>query len=235
MPYLKVNDINLHYQRTGAGEPLVFFNGLSSDISEWQGLSLSLSKQYDFIAVDNRGAGRSDKPDVLYTIDMMANDAAGVLDSLGVKNANILGLSMGGRIAVALALSRPDLVKSLVLVSTRMKRTKRHGWTHRMWLNLFSRSKARGSKQYPQPYYAFKRQWEASGSYDATDRLHELHIPTLILHGKDDPLVPLKLAEEMQESIEGSKIMIFGGGHLFFVGQFREFIKTITDFLESLN
>ena len=235
MPYVKVNEINLYYQRTGAGEPLVFINGLSSDISEWQGLSLSLSRKYDFIAIDNRGAGRSDKPDIRYTIEMMANDVAGVLDSLGVKNANILGLSMGGRIAVALALSRPELVKSLVLVSTRMKRSKQHGWIHRLRLNLFSRSKARGSQQYPQPYYAFKRQWEASGSYDATARLHELRVPTLILHGKDDPLVPYKLAKEMHESIEGSKIIMFNGGHLFFVGQFREFIETITDFLGSLN
>ncbi len=235
MPYLKVNDINLYYQRSGAGEPLVFLNGLSSDISEWQGLSLSLSRKYDFIAIDNRGAGRSDKPDAPYTIEMMANDVARVMDSLGVKNANILGLSMGGRIAVALALSRPELVKSLVLVSTRMQRTKRHGWIHRLWLNLTSRNKARGSKQYPQPYYAFKRQWEASGSYNATARLHELRVPTLILHGKDDPLIPIKLANEMHESIEDSKLIIFNGGHLFFVGQFREFIETITDFLGSLN
>ncbi len=231
MPYLTVNNINLYYQRSGAGEPLVFLNGLSSDISEWQGLGLSLSRKYDFIAVDNRGAGRSDKPDSPYTIEIMASDVAGVLDSIGIKNAHILGLSMGGRIAVALALSRPELVKSLVLVSTRMKRTKRHGWIHRLRLNLTSRNKARGSKQYPQPYYAFKRQWEASGGYEATARLHELRMPTLILHGKDDPLVPIKLAKEMHERIEGSKMVTFNGGHLFFVGQFREFIETITDFL----
>ena len=235
MPYVKVNDINLYYQRTGAGEPLVFITGLSSDISEWQGLSLSLSRKYDFIAIDNRGAGRSDKPDASYTIEMMAADVAGVLDCLGVKNANIFGLSMGGRIAVALALSRPELVKSLVLVSTRMKRTKRHGWTHKLRLNITSRNKSRGSKKYPQPYYAFMRQWEASGGYDATARLHELRVPTLILHGKEDPLVPLKMAKEMHEGIEGSKMIIFDGGHLFFVGKFREFIETITDFLGSLD
>jgi pimeloyl-ACP methyl ester carboxylesterase len=158
-----------------------------------------------------------------------------VLDTLGVKNANILGLSMGGRIAVALALSRPELVKSLILVSTRMRRAERRGWRNKLKLAVTSRFKPRGSRSYPQAYYAFKRQNEASRNYDATDRLHEIHVPTLILHGKDDNLAPYKSAMEMNERIEGSKMISFEGGHLFFIGQFRSFMNAILEFLGSLN
>jgi pimeloyl-ACP methyl ester carboxylesterase len=195
---------------------------------------MMLSRKYEVIAIDNRGAGRSDKPYVPYSIEMMAGDTAGILDTLKVKNANILGLSMGGRIAVALALSRPELVKSLVLVSTRMGRAERRGWRSRLRLNVSLRFRARGSEKYPQRFYAFKRQWEASGDYDATARLCEIHVPTLILHGNDDKLVPYKFAQEINEGIEGSKIINFEGEHLFFIGHFREFIEAIFEFLGSV-
>lgn len=86
-------------------------------------------------------------------------------------------------------------------------------------------------KKYPQPDYAFSRQRYASRNYDATDRLHEIHVPTLILHGKKDTLAPYRLAEEMHKGIAGSKIMLFNSGHLFLFFQLKQFLDAVFDFL----
>lgn len=86
----------------------------------------------------------------------------------------------------------------------------------------------------PHPYYVVARQLEASRSYDCMDRLNEIHVPTLILHGKNDKSAPYHLAEAMQSGIKGSKMLTFDGGHLFFIVRQKQFMEAITDFLDAL-
>jgi len=102
----------------GAGAPLLVIQGLgyATWASRYQTPALSRGRRV--IAFDNRGAGRSLKPPGPYSIELLAEDAASVLDERGVISAHVLGHSMGGYIALALALRRPELVRSLVLVST---------------------------------------------------------------------------------------------------------------------
>jgi 3-oxoadipate enol-lactonase len=69
MPYVKVNDIQMYYEIHGDGEPLVLIVGLGTDISEWEGIIRWLAQNYKVLAFDNRGAGRTDKPDTQYSID----------------------------------------------------------------------------------------------------------------------------------------------------------------------
>jgi 3-oxoadipate enol-lactonase len=121
MPYVQVNDIQMYYEIHGDGEPLVLIVGLGTDISEWDGIIRWLAQTYKVLAFDNRGAGRTDKPDTRYSIEMMAHDTAGLMQTLGIQQAHILGISMGGRIALALSLRYPESVKKLVLVSTSIK------------------------------------------------------------------------------------------------------------------
>src|SRR5512146_1889888 len=109
MPTAKVNDITMYYEIQGEGEPLVLIAGLRLDIAEYNGIDSWLAQKYQVVAFDNRGAGRTDKPDIPYSIEMMADDIAGLLYALGVKQAHIIGISMGGRIALALALQHPEL------------------------------------------------------------------------------------------------------------------------------
>jgi pimeloyl-ACP methyl ester carboxylesterase len=71
--------------------------------------------------------------------------------------------------------------------------------------------------KYPQQPGAFARQRQASRAYDCMDRLGEIHVPTTILHGRRDRLVPLREAESMHRGIAGSKMVTFNGGHIFFV------------------
>ena len=95
MPYEKVNDIQMYYEIHGDGEPLVLIVGLGTDITEWEGIIHWLAQKYKVFAFDNRGAGRTDKPETHYSIEMMAEDTARLMQALGIQQAHILGISMG--------------------------------------------------------------------------------------------------------------------------------------------
>ena len=218
----------MYYEIHGDGEPLVLIVGLATDISEWEGIIRWLAKKYKVLAFDNRGAGRTDKPDAHYSIEMMANDTAGLMQTLGIEQAHVLGISMGGRIALALALQHLKRVKKLVLVSTSARSIK--NW-RRYFFGILSSAPIFRSK-YPQPHYAFMRQRQASFVYNCTDQLHELQVPTIIMHGEKDKIVPYTLAEEMHTGIQGSKMLTFAGGHLFFFMRERQqFLDALAEFV----
>lgn len=226
---MKVNDIHMYYEIHGEGEPLVLIAGLGTDLSEYDGIIRWLAKNYRVLAFDNRGAGRTDKPDIPYSIEMMADDTERLLDALAMRRTHILGISMGGRIALALALRHPERVNRLVLVSTSAQSSKRH-WRLRL-LSIVTNAPIFRSK-YPQPHYAFMRQRQASFAYNCSERLHELQIPTVIMHGKKDRIAPYALAEKMHAGIHGSKMIAFEGGHIFFFMRERQrFLDTTAEFL----
>jgi 3-oxoadipate enol-lactonase len=234
MPTIKVNDINIYYEIKGEGEPLVLIAGLGTDLTIYEPIIRRLTLKYRIIAFDNRGVGRTDKPDIPYTIEMMANDTASLLKALDIKQAHVLGISMGGRIALALALQHPELVESLVLTSTFARQT---GNTRSLLrFRILQYSPTRIFRKYPQTRYAFERQLIASRSYDCSDRLGQISVPTLILHGTKDNLAPIPLALEMHEGIKGSKMITFNGGHMFFfMGSLEQFCNAVLDFLTGID
>ena len=103
MPHSTVNGIKIYYEEQGTGEPLILINGLAFPMDLWFAQIRELSKDFRVIALDNRGIGRSDHPDEEYSIAMMASDAVGLLQSLGIAKAHVVGLSMGGFIAQEIA------------------------------------------------------------------------------------------------------------------------------------
>jgi len=231
MPIVRVNDIDMYYEIHGEGEPLVLIAGLNSDHKLYRSILPRLAANYQVIVFDNRGVGQSSKPDIPYSIEMMADDTAGLLDALDSAGAHILGTSMGGRIAAALALQHPRHVKSLILVSTVMTMKGVPRTLSRRLLPLILRIPAiRGSH----PYYVFARQLKASRAFDCMDRLGEIQVPTLILHGKDDKSAPYNLVEAMHRGIKDSEMITFDGGHLFFLMRPQQFMAAIEDFLNSL-
>lgn len=115
---LAAGGISLWVEPQGAGAPLLLIAGLGYASWCWQELRGALQGEVGAIAFDNRGAGRSDKPDGPYSIAMLAADAAALLDALGLRDAHVLGHSMGGYIALTLALAQPQKVRSLLLVGT---------------------------------------------------------------------------------------------------------------------
>jgi 3-oxoadipate enol-lactonase len=119
MPVCRANDIDIYFERAGAGPPLLFISGTGGDLrlkpNVFDG---PLPRQFDVIAYDQRGLGRTSKPDRPYTMAQYADDAAGLLAALGLARALIFGVSFGGMAAQELTLRHPGRVKALALACT---------------------------------------------------------------------------------------------------------------------
>ncbi len=119
MAVIGVGEIELSYERTGAGPPLLLIMGMSGTALTWGEPFLEeLRRDFDVIAYDHRGIGASSPLEGPLTIRQMAEDAAGLLAALELDSAHILGISMGGMIAQELALAHPALIRTLALGCT---------------------------------------------------------------------------------------------------------------------
>jgi len=119
MPKAMVDDVEIHYETRGEGSPLTLINSWGGSMDSWSPRMLDkLATQHLVITMDNRGTGRSGKPDTPYTMDTMAADSAGVLDAIGVEKSHVMGFSMGGMVAQAVAIDYPEKVSSMVLCGT---------------------------------------------------------------------------------------------------------------------
>ena len=117
MPLIKAGNINLNYETYGDGEPLLLIMGFAMSGAAWIP-SLPFFSGFKCIYFDNRGTGLSDKPEGIYTIEGMADDASNLLRALGIAKAKVFGVSMGGMIAQELTLRHPEQVAKVVLGCT---------------------------------------------------------------------------------------------------------------------
>lgn len=225
---VSVDGLRMYYELAGSGPPLVLIGGLGLDVSECAQLIDALAPRHRVLAFDNRGAGRTDKPDEPYSLLQMARDTAGLMRVVGFERAHIVGMSLGGRIALELALDDPGRVRSLILVSTSARVERR--WPIGL-LGLVSLV-FRGS--YPQPRYAFRRQREASTGYDRTADLPELRVPSLIVHGRRDHIVPYRLAEDMAAGIPGARLRLVDSRHLYPLTRSSDFAEQVAAFTGML-
>ena len=118
MPILTVRDLDIYYEITGAGQPLLLLHGLGSCTQDWKRQVAFFSQHYQVITFDLRGHGKSGKPAGPYSISLFAEDTAELLKALGIAGAHVVGISLGGMIAFQLAVSYPELVNSLVIVNS---------------------------------------------------------------------------------------------------------------------
>lgn len=221
-----------------------------------------LSNQYRTIIFDNRGIGQTDKPEMKYSIKIFAADTVGLMSKLEIERAHVLGISMGGMIAQEVALSYPERVEKLVLCSTfasmtwpirllarlfkgaykgRMKTPEK---TREMLISaIFSKDfikenpdkiekvKQTAFKITPS-FEEFKRQLEAIIEFDSRKRLKNLNKPILIMHGKQDSLIPYKASLQLTQLIPYPKLMLFdNSAHALFSQEPAKVIKPLLEFL----
>jgi pimeloyl-ACP methyl ester carboxylesterase len=115
---VRTGTVDLWVERRGQGPEVLFIAGLGDPVEAWQLQLEGLADRYRLAAYDNRGVGRTPMPQELLTVAALADDAAALLGALGVPAAHVVGQSTGGVIAQELALRHPEVVRSLVLVST---------------------------------------------------------------------------------------------------------------------
>ncbi len=132
MPTLNTNGINLYFETHGSGNPLILLSGLATDSQSWLGCLNELSKSHLIIILDNRGCGRTTPYEAENSISLMAQDVIALLDHLNIQQADVLGNSMGGFIALELALNYPDRVNKLILEATAGKNT---AVNHRLFID----------------------------------------------------------------------------------------------------
>lgn len=263
MPYARASDgIRLHYEAFGrAGAPAVLMiQGLGADKHGWDMQRIPLSLQYRVIALDNRGAGRSDKPFGHYTLEQMADDAIAVLDHVGVEKAHVVGASMGGAISQIVGLKYPDRVISLTLACTACRN---HPWRRellRSWATTASergtgamaREAARwvigprsfrrllpafgwlGPLAMGRTSHAFVAQVHAILDVDETvaDQLEQVDIPTLVMVGNQDILTPRGDSEEIADRMPNAELVVISGAaHGFMVEHASTFNRVLMEFL----
>ena len=262
MPYVTASDgARLHYASTGrpGGPPVLMIQGLGADKHGWTMQRLGFAPFYRVIALDNRGAGRSSKPESGYSLDQMADDAIAVLDHAGVESAHVIGASMGGVISQLLAVKYPERVRSLTLVCTACRH---HQWRRELleeWaatasdegMSAMSHTAMRwvigprslrrfspalgwlGPLAFSHPAYAFAGQVRAILDADnSPDDLTKLRMPTLIVVGNQDVLTPRGDSEELAELIPGSELVVISGAaHGLMVEHFSTFNRIVLEFL----
>ena len=116
--FAEVNGIKICYEVQGEGHPVVLIHGFGVKKEQWVGQFDSLSEHFKVIRLDNRGAGKSDRPDEPYTMELFAEDVKGLLDYLKIKKSHIIGWSVGGMIAQHFAIKFPNSVEKLILINT---------------------------------------------------------------------------------------------------------------------
>ncbi len=245
MPTIHANGINIAYESAGDGPPLLFITGLGYGGWFWHKQVPGLSRHYRVITFDNRGSGGTDKPDGPYSTPMLAADAAGLLDALGITGAYVVGHSLGGFIAEELALARPELVSRLVLASTTFGGPNAIPVTQEALAVMMDRSGdpadlvRRGvaiaagpgfSEAHPAvveallayrftgpvPAAQYQAQMMAGAMHNAEDRVSEIVCPTLVLFGEHDKVVPPANANLLVAKIAGAdRVILPGVGHIF--------------------
>ncbi|MBA3947804.1 MAG: alpha/beta fold hydrolase [Herpetosiphonaceae bacterium] len=120
MPTFKTNDIRIHFTHEGQGEPVMLIHGFPLSVDMWRPQRAALSQRYNVYSIDLRGFGRSDPPTGAMSIDTYADDVVALLNALGIGQAVVGGLSMGGYITMALLRRHPERVKAVMLLDTKM-------------------------------------------------------------------------------------------------------------------
>ncbi len=262
MPRIKTNGIELAYEETGSGAPLVFLSGTSVDRSIWGAQVAHFAGDFRCIALDNRDVGQSTIVAAPYTIRDMAADTAGLLEALDLPAAHIVGHSLGGAVAQELVMLAPDYVRTLTLVATWARndaysRGVLNTWKHlRTGLNrhdfleaflLFALGhsflNAVGTEQLigmfsalenPQSAEAFSRQVDADLTHDTTDRLSTIGIPVLVIGGEEDNIFKGPHHTMLAEGIPGARQVVLPAvGHTPLLENAELFNRTVEEFLSQ--
>lgn len=248
MTVVQVGDIELDYERSGAGPPLLLIMGMSGTALHWGEPFLELlRKDFDVIAYDHRGVGASTRLRGPITTREMATDAAGLLAALDIDTAHVLGISMGGMIAQELALAHPEAIRTLALGCTycggpRSVRTgddvleriaaartsgDRELALRTSWEINVSPTFAADADAYARfvaismrravAVEVIARQVQAIYEHNTSERLGDIALPTLVIHGTVDQLLPVQNGHLVAELIPDAHLEIFDDvGHLFF-------------------
>jgi len=202
---LKVGDDNIFLRKAGEGPPVLLLHGGACDSADWVETMVPLSGSYTFYAPDLVGYGQSDRNRDGYYLSDFTDSTKGLIEALGLDSPLVIvGHSLGGRVALDIALNHPDKVRKLALIDTTgFSRLARWGSFLGTMAYLIRRLLGR-----PQPYPRFMMEDGAVPDWVCLDRLPELKMPTLILWNRRDPYYTVKGALRAKELMPQAQLEI---------------------------
>lgn len=263
MPICKVNGIELYYDEIGTGTPVMLITGLGGVGAAW-GPQISLfGNKFRTIVPDHRGRGRSTMTMEGHEIDQLASDMAECLRKTRAAPAHLVGSSLGGAIALRMALDHPDVVRSLTLVASLAKsdeyikrwfrfRTlvvERLGHEVEVELMLLLLHSPTYLREHWSAIEEFEKAFKAAPSstqievarmdmvmrHDCLAQLSEIKVPALILAGADDAITPPYLSEQLSAGIAASCFRVLERtGHYIQIERPELFFEIVGDFIEGL-
>lgn len=253
-------DLYFEWHGEAPGPPVVFIRGTGADSSRWLPQVEEYRHHFRCLVFDNRGSGKSSAPPGPYDVAMLAGDTLALLDDLGVERAHLSGLSLGGAIALHIAIEHPERVATLQV----------HGsWARTagyaaMYLGFLKRLLETGGldlyyegallylfppdffvhnyeqaqqilanmKAHSSPYDGLMGQLEANLTHDVAAGLASISAPTLITVGDLDMCLPPHYSRELHQAIPGAELVVFeGGSHLFGLQDPAAFNRATLDWL----
>jgi pimeloyl-ACP methyl ester carboxylesterase len=246
MPVARNGGADLYWESAGSGPAVLLVSGQGMTLAGWWRTVEVLSRSFRVLTYDHRDMGRSSRTPWPYLVTQMADDARAVLDAAGVEQAHVYGISLGGMVAQEIALRYPRRVEALVLGATTtggpgavladpqpltffvrvgamapeeaewaavpynygVKTRREHG-------QRIADDIARRLEQ-PTDMLAYLHQVAAAAAHNTVGRLRTIAIPTLVVHGEDDTVIPSANGRLLAEAIPGAELKLWpGAGHLY--------------------
>ena len=258
-----VNNVNIAYDDHGIGKPVLFLHAFPLNRSMWSGEIMALLQEgrYRLVALDWRGFGGSEITAEVSTMEQLADDVAGLMDMLGMQDAILCGLSMGGYVAFAFLRKYPQRVRGLILADTRPGADTAEARENREYVARLAESQGAGAiadlqipklisdetrRHHPEVETRIRRMIDAATAQgiaaasrgmaqrtDSTDLLAGITCSTLVLVGEQDILTPPAVAQDYAARIPNAQSMIIpNAGHLSNLEQPEAFHQAISSFLQ---
>ena len=261
MPQITINQLQIHYEEAGSGAAILFLHGLGSCGQDWMLQVPVFQKTFRVIAPDLRGHGQTDKPQGRVRVAHLASDVLGLLDTLNVERAHVVGLSLGGCVALVLALDAPQRVRSLTLVNTFAHLEPDNPGHALMLVSRLALLGVRGlpaqahfvaARMFPKPEQemlrklaaeriaanditTYRRLLLAVAAFDVRSRLGEITCPTLVIAGDRDTTVPMHPKQFLAAHIPGARLEIIAdSGHATPIDQPEVLNRLVLEFVESI-
>jgi pimeloyl-ACP methyl ester carboxylesterase len=263
MPTINRNGVNIYYESYGQGFPVVFLHPFSTNGSIWTFQTFSFARTHQCVVIDERGHGRSDKPQHGYTITEMAADVVAVLDAVKINTAVLVGNSIGGMITLQLNLDAPERVAGNVIVSSGTNLAAgmppEAGQAFQQDLvgafnGLIDNAiAAKTKREQPAvvdfikalflvednfPKHVFRAAMadpDGVFNWNISARLKDIKKPTLVLAGEEDQATPVAANKFLSDNIPGAQLKVLKDvGHFYEVERPHEFNTDLQQFLRQV-
>lgn len=234
MPIANIRGSEFHYRIEGSGDPVTLVHGVGADLESWNGVADRLTPHFQVMRYDQRGHGESAKLPGPYTLDDMVDDLKLMLDACGIEKTSLAGFSLGGLVAQSFALTYPERLDRLVLISTVAGRTEDEREKVQARLSALSEQGAsfhlsaaadrwftdrfiaehpevlewRRQKSLANDPECYAAAYRVLAESDLANDLHRVRAPTLVMTGEFDIGSTPRMAQVMASRIPGARLVI---------------------------